>query len=305
MNLLRVLDAVLDTGSTTEAGKRVGLSQPAVSSALNRLRHALNDPLFVREGQKLVPTPFASALALPLRQTLDRLHEVLSGNSGFDPTQAERVLTIAGTDYFGEMLIPQLVRLIMPGAPGIRLRLRDLTSADYVETLRSGTIDLAIFPNLQTPNWIAKAPLQSSQLVLIARKGHARLGRAGIAPGQTVPLDLFCDLPQIFMSPEGKFAGGLDQKLADIGRERHIVLVVPYFSAVYRTVGQSDLVGMVPRSLARKAEQSEPIDVYELPIRPKVDLFLYWHVKHSGDPAHAWLRDRIMECLPFMRDDPA
>lgn len=100
LNLLRVLDALLREGSTVKAGNRLGMSQPAVSSALSRLRHSLGDELFLRQGQGILPTDYARSLATPLREQLDRLEALLTGPGGFDPATAELIFRIAGSDFF-------------------------------------------------------------------------------------------------------------------------------------------------------------------------------------------------------------
>ena len=112
LNLLRVLDALLHERSTVGAAEKIGLSQPAVSSALGRLRILLDDPLFVRHGQRIVPTDYAKSLEIPLRQTLDTLADLLSRGEGFDPSESARSFKIAGSDYFAEILMPPLARLL-------------------------------------------------------------------------------------------------------------------------------------------------------------------------------------------------
>src|SRR4051812_39302989 len=117
LNLLRVLDALLRDQSTVKAARRVRLSQPAVSAALGRLRDTLNDPLFVRQGQRLVPTDYARSLEIPLRRLLGELTELLSGPGTFDPLQAHQSFRIAGSDFFAEMLMPPLAPLLEKSAP--------------------------------------------------------------------------------------------------------------------------------------------------------------------------------------------
>jgi DNA-binding transcriptional LysR family regulator len=121
-----VLGALLREGSTIKAGQRIGLSQPAVSAALGRLRQSLGDELFVRQNGRLAPTDFARGLSLPLRQELDRLEAVLTSPSGFDPAATTGVFRITGSDFFAELLMPRLARLLRARAPGLRVQLVDL-----------------------------------------------------------------------------------------------------------------------------------------------------------------------------------
>lgn len=108
MNLLRVLDALLETSSTTDAGRRVGLSQPAVSAALARLRDALGDPLFVRQGRRLIATDFARTLRDPLRRLLEDTEQLLTGNAAFDPTTSKDTFRLSGSDFYATLLMPAL-----------------------------------------------------------------------------------------------------------------------------------------------------------------------------------------------------
>ena len=296
LNLLRVLDALLETQSTTAAADRVGLSQPAVSAALKRLRHSLDDPLFVREGQRLVPTNFAQTLALPLRQTLDQLQSLLSGAESFDPARANRTFRIAGTDFVGEMLMPAIAKKTLKEAPGIRLILVDQTYASTAELLSEGSVDVATVPVTPAPQppWAESVPLSDQPSVMIARRGHPRLKRANVNPGDVVPMNLFCDLAHALMSPNGQLEGILDKMLREKGHSRRVVTSAPYFSSVCRITSESDLVAVVPATMARKLADQMRLDIYECPIPPTVRLKLIWHSKHSHDAGHRWLREQLL-----------
>lgn len=296
LNLLRVLDALLETQSTTAAADRVGLSQPAVSGALKRLRYSLDDPLFVREGQRLVPTNFAQSLALPLRQTLDQLQSLLSGAESFDPARASRTFRIAGTDFVGEMILPSLAKRFLAEAPGIRLILVDQTYRSNAELLSEGVIDIGIVPMTPAPepHWAETVHLSDQPAVMIARKGHPRLRRAKIKAGEVVPMNLFCDLAHALMSPNGQLEGILDVKLREKGHSRRVVTSAPYFSSLCRIAAESDLVAVVPVGMARKAADQMKLDLFECPIPPLVRLKLIWHRKHSHDAGHKWLREQLL-----------
>ena len=159
LNLLRVLDALLRERSTVRAGKVLGLSQPAVSAALGRLRHALGDQILVRQGQGLVPTSFAADLELPLRMALRGLDDLLSSPDRFAPARASLDLRLSGTDFFASMLMPELAARLRSEAPGIRVQLVDLVPDNYVEALEQQSVDLALIPERQFPSWIAPEPL--------------------------------------------------------------------------------------------------------------------------------------------------
>lgn len=298
LNLLRVLDALLRERSTVRAGQVLGLSQPAVSAALGRLRHALADPILVRQGQGLVATSYAADLELPLRAALRELEDVLSGPKGFDPTRIGLDFRISGTDFFASMLMPALAARLQAEAQGIRVQLVDLVPDNYVEALERQNIDLALIPERHFPSWIAHEPLFQAAFTVIARTGHPNLENAGVRPGGTVPLDLFCALGHVLCSPDGKFSGIGDTALASVDRSRRVVVSVPVFEGVVQTVLATELIALFPRDLALHRARSEEICLYEAPIPiPPPLICMIWHKRRSGDLAQSWLRDVVRDVL--------
>ena len=144
LNLLRILDALLIEGSTTRAGQRVGLSQPAISAALGRLRHALNDDLFLRRGNRLDPTEYARQIEEPLRLALEQLETSLTGPLAFDPTVATDTFKLSGSDFFAEMLMPRLADTVYRRAPYMRVQLVDLVPDSSVDTLERYSVSAAL-----------------------------------------------------------------------------------------------------------------------------------------------------------------
>ncbi len=298
LNLLRTLDALLQEQSTVRAGERIGLSQPAVSAALGRLRHALGDPLFVRHGQHIEPTDYARSLELPLRRVLDELENLLSGPGSFDPSASTRHFKISGSDFYSEMLMPELAETLSRMAPGMRVQQVDLVPDNYVGTLEHREIDLAIIPKTDFPSWIDSTPVHRSGFAMIARNGHARLKRAGVEPGTTVPIDLYCDLGHVVFSPEGNLRAMGDAALARMGRERRVVMTMPVMGGVASAVASSDLVGLVPSQLAHRLAPRLGLSIYAppMPIGP-VQICLLWHKRSTTDPSHRWIRGIVAEIL--------
>ncbi len=298
LNLLRVLDALLREGSTVGAGRRLGLSQPAVSAALGRLRHALGDPLFVRQGQGLVPTGFAAGLEEQLRTVLEDIEGVLSGPRVLDPAEAQLDFRISGTDFFATILMPTLAARLQREAPGVRLQLIDLVPDNYVEALERRNVDLALLPERPFPAWTAHEPLFHAAFAVIARHGHPALTAAGVAPGDVVPMDLFCALDHVLCSPDGRFHGLGDAALTHEGRSRRVAISVPVFEGVLQVVAASDMIALFPRALAEHREQSSAITVYAAPMKVSAPLLcMIWHRRHEGEPAHLWLRGVVREIL--------
>jgi DNA-binding transcriptional LysR family regulator len=298
LNLLRVLDALLREGSTVKAGKRIGLSQPAVSAALGRLRHALNDPLFVRHGQALEPTDYAKSLEIPLRNLLDQLATLLGGADAFDPSTALESFRISGSDFFAEMLMPQLADLLSREAPGIRVQMIDLVPENYVGTLERYEVSLALVPKTEFPDWTDFRPVFWSSFVVIARKANARLRRARIKAGDKIPLDLFCDMGHILFSPEGRLAAMGDAALAAVGRKRRVVMTLPVFVGVSSAVARSEHIALLPRQLAETMAPRLGLSIYEAPMPVKPALIcMIWHRRATTNPAHRWMRSKIAGIL--------
>ncbi|MDD7972994.1 LysR family transcriptional regulator [Roseinatronobacter alkalisoli] len=298
LNLLRVLDALLREGSTVGAGRKLGLSQPAVSAALGRLRHALGDPLFVRQGQGLVPTSYATALEGPLKEVLQDLERVLAGAHRFDPARAKLDFRISGTDFFATMLMPELGARLQSEAPGVRLQLVDLVPDHYAEALERQNVALALLPEHPFPAWIAHEPLFRAEFTVIARHDHPALATAGIAPGDSIPIDLFCALGHVLCSPDGRFQGLGDAALEREGRARRVVMSVPVFEGVLQVVATSDFIALFPRDLAEHRAQSAGISLYSPPVTiipPQICMI--WHLRHTADPAHVWLRGIVRDIL--------
>lgn len=298
LNLLRVLDAVLQYRSTVRAGQHLGLSQPAVSAALRRLRIALGDDLFFRRGQGLEPTHYALSLEAPLRDTLDRIEALIRGADVFDPATSDARFKVSGSDFFAEMLMPKLADRLSARAPLMRVHLVDLVPDSYVDTLERYDVDLALIPEMTLPDWVEGRPVFLSPYCVVARKGHPRLARAGVSAGATVPLDLFCDIGHVLFSPEGRAAAAGDAALAKVGRTRRVVMTMPVFSGVYRAVAGSDLIALLPVALAHHIAGSVGLDVFKppIPVDP-VQITMIWHRRNSASPPHVWLRDQIGELL--------
>ena len=305
LNLLRVLDALLDTGSTTRAAVALGLSQPAVSAALSRLRHALGDPLFLRHGRALAPTDYARSLRDPLRDLLDAAETMLNGPAPFDPATCTDRFFVSGSDYFSELLMPELAQRVAATAPGVRIQMVDLVPDSHIARLAEQNIDLVMMPDPGTqPGWIDKAPLLSSGFVVIARQGHPALAEAGVAEGGTLPLDLFCTLPQIAFSPEGRTRLMGDAALETLGRTRRVVATVPVFAGVSSAVARSDMIALLPTALARAVRDRLGLQLFIPPMPiPTVRLVMAWHRRATTTPAHKWLRREVAEIMAA-HDEP-
>jgi len=298
LNLLRVFDALFRERSVTRAGERVGLSQPAVSAALNRLRHACDDQLFIRHGNDMVPTPRAEGLADPIRTALEQIERTLAGEERFDPMQAERTFTLLGADFFSSHFIPKLAARLQGAAPRVVLRFFDSARGDVERLLRDDLIDVALERPLDLPEWVSREMFFTSPFVIIAARNHPDM--TGTKPGGRLPVELFCRLPHAIRSIDGTMRGMVDDTLERAGHSRRVVLAVPHFQSVAAAVAQSSMIAAVPVQFARAVAEDMGLATYEPPIEiPAPTMQIYWHQRHDKNPAHIWLRQQILATGDF------
>lgn len=306
LNLLRVFDAMMLELNTTRAGERVGLSQPAVSSAIGRLRHITGDALFVREGNHMVSTSRARQLAEPVRTALREIENALSATASFTPASASNVFRIIGSDYVSSLLMPSLARAMQEAAPGVTLQMLDRSSAAMVASLADGVVDLAVDALIETPDWVRSQVLYHSFMTTVARADDPMLSAAGLRPGARIPPELFCALPQVLMSMDGGRTETIDRALEAQGLKRRVSLTVPHFHAVALAVAEAGLVGNLPVHFARRVAPLLGLVIYLPPFTAeRLEVMLYWHRRHDGDAAHAWLREQIVHALAFGLDSKA
>lgn len=286
LNLLIVFDAVMQERSVTRAGGRIGLSQPAMSHALNRLRYMLKDELFVRTPEGMVPTPRAEMLASPLRNALNEMQLALEPVT-FDPASSDRRFVLAVNNYAAVVLTPPLVAAVSAAAPSIRLDLRPSGTLDIVERLDHGDLDLSLGGLTSPGERFATAPLLEDPFVLVMRRGHpASRGKLSTAA--------FAALPHLEISSSLEDTGFIDRWLGERGFARRIALRAPYLSAAAILV-QSDLVATLSRRNAQELARTHPLQVREPPYdSPRIRTTMLWHRRLDGHPAHRWLRDVIL-----------
>lgn len=298
LNLLRILNALLMEGSTVKAGERLGLSQSAVSGALSRLRAHLGDPLFVRHGNRLVPTAYCEGLSIPLRSELEKLEQILTPPTTFDPLHAVGRFKIAGSDFFSNLLMPDLAQDLNRNAPNLTAQLVDLIPSDYVRSLEAYSADLILAPDLEVPAWVFKASVFRSGFVVISDKGNPALRNAESDDSATFPMDSFCSLGQVVFSPEGKTRTFIDTALEQVGRNRRVVLTVPVFSGVYSAVSGSNLIAMIPRQLAEKVAPKYGLAIRQPPVDIEPALIVAcWHKRLDNSPQHRYVREKVFTIL--------
>jgi len=290
LNLLRVLDALLDTGSVAGAAKRLHLSPPAVSRSLGRLRRTLGDPLFVRAGRELVPTELALSLRAPTQRALGAALDVLRPVTPSDPIRFDRRFVIRADDAIVAVLALPLMERVRARAPGVDVDfLRD--DPDAITQFRAGDLDLRIGVHAENHHDTTSEVLLTDRFVAAVRDDHPLLDRRLTAKR-------FAEAHHVTVSPRGKRSGPIDEALAALGLAREHVTTVTSFVVAAHLVAVTDLVGSLPRTVVTAMSRALPIRAVEIPLPlPTFDVCLTWHHRSNGDPAHEWLRQQVTEAI--------
>jgi DNA-binding transcriptional LysR family regulator len=282
LNLLRTLDVLMRERSVTRAATVLGRSQPAVSHALTRLRQVLDDPLLVRQGRVLVPTPRAEALAEPLQRVMAELRRTLAGGA-FDPATSRRTFVVACPDLLAPG-VPQILAALAD-APHVRVELIGDRGPDVLDR---ADLQLDILP-AEAPGVVARRLGLVSQAV-IARADHPATGRWG--------LDAWLASPHVLVRTADGLSSPVDRALAAIGRTREIGLVVSDLLLVPHVVAASDLLFTGPAEVM--ALLAGPLGLALLPVPvalPRVPVAAMWQERLSADPGHRWFRERVVEAV--------
>lgn len=288
LNLLAVLDAILAEHSVTRAAERLGMTQPAVSNALTRLRLLFGDELFVRSGKEMAPTPRALALAGPIREALDLMDASLAPERAFDPT-ASHTFRLGIVDVGEAILLPRFLQWLDDLGSRVRLDVRRGPGPSLGDDLRFGRVEL-VLDNVVIPGEeIRRKHLLDLTLVPVVRRDHPSVGEA-------LSLDGYLALEHAILEPREGQTNLAEQALAIVGESRRVRVQVPDYLSMPFIVARSNLVCTLPHPLARLFEQYFPVRAVPcpLPVRP-MPLFMMWHVRQDADPAHAWLRQSILE----------
>lgn len=286
LNLLTLLEALFAAGTVTGAGDRVGLSQPAASRALARLRRMLGDPLFVRGRERLIPTARAAALEAPLAQTLATIRAMVASPT-FDPASATGTVRLMLPDTDAAGLVPRLLAGLAREAPLIDVTLL-ARRADPLAALAADDADIAIGAFANAPAGYRRQRLYGDTMVCVLRRGHPALARE-------LTLARFVALKHALIAITGHGGGAVDTALAARGLTRRIALRLPSFLAAPLVISRSDLIVTMPRRVAREFAALAPIVLIEPPLPiPSFTVSQVWHERQHADPRHAWLRRMLV-----------
>jgi DNA-binding transcriptional LysR family regulator len=289
LNLLRVFDAIATEGSVTVAAARIGLSQPAMSNALARLRNLFDDPLFVRTPRGMRPTPFAQQLAQPVREALRLIQGALQQHAGFDPLSSTNTFRFHMSDIGEMVFLPNLLARIKRDAPGVRIEVVRIPIKDVHAALEAGALDLAVgfLPGLTTG--MRQQPLFREHYECMLRADHPLIG-AKISAKQ------FREAAHVLVSYAGTGHQVIEETFIREGLESRIAVRVPHFLVVPMILARTDLIVTVPSRVAALFAQTGNFNVLPLPLRmPSFEVRLHWHQRFHQDPANTWLRRLMTE----------
>ncbi len=297
LNLLAAFEVLLAERSVTRAARRLGVTQPAMSNSLRRLRSHLDDALFVRTSDGMAPTPRALTIAPQIIAGLASIRGSINA-TGFDPKRSAVRFRIGTLDYLEALYLPALLERIVASGPDINLRTERLSTVFEVpqRALETGTLDcaLGLFPQPMTPqSSLHSQVLGHDDWVCIARRGHPTFRRR-------LSLKEYAALKHLaIIYPDADSGAGMvDRHLGSRGFTRKCPLALPHFMTAPFHVAQTDCVTTVPRRMATFYGKILPLQIAEVPVAlPPINVGLVWHARVEGDAAHRWLRKMITDAV--------
>lgn len=295
LNLLVALDVLLAEESVGGAARRLHLSGPAMSRTLGRIRVALGDPVLVRAGRDMVPTPRAVAIRAEVREVVSRADALFTPAGPLDLRSLDRTFTLLADDALLSVLGTTLLEWVRREAPGVALRLLPEGPGD-AHALRDGQVDLEIGVVQRSAPEIHVEPLVTDDNIGVARPGHPLLD------GE-VTLRRYAATEHVTASRRGVLDGPIDELLAEQGLTRRVVASVPTFTTALMTVASTDLVGRTGRRLHRPIIERLGLATFEIPLElPRLPVSQAWHPRNDADPAHAWLRRCVRQANRYADD---
>ena len=287
LNLLPVFLALMEERSVTRAAARLGITQPALSNSLNRLRDTLRDPLFIRERYGIKPTELAEEIAPAIEAALAQLDGIISHQQEFQPANAERLFTLAPNSYAELVLMPALAAKAREQAPGVKLRMTPFGN-DLAETgVISGTTAMVLGRIVDPPDNLVVQHLMDDGLACVVRADHPDIE-------DHISREQYERLKHVNVLPPGRLRAGLFQALGHQNLKREVAVSVTHFLAVPEMVAVTDYCATLPRLICRKLEGNPRLKVLPAPVDlGKFPVQMAWHVRYRHDPAHKWLRSMV------------
>src|SRR5665213_157446 len=284
LNLLVAFDSMVEHRSVTRAAEALGLSQPAMSAAVARLRKLFGDPLFVKTGREMRATPRANELAAPVRRVMDTVRSEILQSQAFDPLASTRTFTIITPDIGEINFLPSVLSRMATHAPNANLRTLSMPRHATQEALESGDADLAVgyFPDLHKAGFYQQRLFRNG-LVCIVRKDHPTLKKS-------ITLKAYLAASHAVVRPEGR-EHVFEQFLHGRHLQRRVVVEIAHFMSLLPILTSTDLVATVPKDLADVCVRHAPIRILPCPIKaPAIEVHQFWHQRFHKEPANVWLR---------------
>lgn len=298
LNLFVVLEAIYREGNITRAGHQLNLTQPAISHALKRLRDLLQDPLFVRQGAHMMPTPFTRNMIGQVREALQILEVNVGQSHNFVPEHTRRNFHLSLWEYLETLILPALLGRLTRASPGMSITTSRVKRRDLETELASGSVDLAIEIPMTTSDRIRQKWLWRSPYVVIAREDHPAIA-------DKLDLETYLEQRHIQVSSRRLGADLIDAELSRRGLRRQVFLRMPHAFAACMVVSKTDMLLTLPERYAQLLNPTLRNRVHLFPLNaPRLEAHLYWHESVENDPANRWLRGEIESILTSARGAP-
>ena len=286
---LQALRALATDGTVSQAARCLGITQSGLSYALERMRKRFGDPLFVRVGNRMAPTPLAMELQDPAARVLRILETEIAEIRRFDPLTTQREFRVAVNEIGAMTLIPRLVKRLSVTAPGARLNPVNLAPSALLAAMVSGDVDIAAGHFPEMAGTLLQQLLFHRDYVCVARADHARIGDA-------LSLEEFAAAPQVMTPGVPTTMAWLEAQLRGKGLRMNTAMVCQYVAAIPFIVSSSDLIAIIPAEVQGLFGSATRLKAVRLPLKiPAIDIRQYWHPRLAADPAIGFLREQIFQ----------
>ena len=291
LNLLLVFHQLLMERRVSRVAEKLGLSQPAISNALNRLRRLLGDELFLRTSKGMEPTPYAIQLAEPIAYALSTIHNSLNQRASFDPASSERRFTIGVTDIGEIYFLPKLMDVLARVAPHVSVSTVRNTAVNLRDEMEAGHVDIAMGLLPQLKAGFFQRRLFRQHYVCMFRQGHA-------LDKPKITLKQFSEAEHVVVVAEGTGHSMVDESIERKGIHRNVKLTVPHFVAVGHILSSSDMIATVPERYARECVKPFGLKYVKHPVAlPEIGINVFWHAKYHKEPGNQWLRGVVFDAF--------
>ncbi len=292
LNLLTIFDAIMTERNMTRAAERVGMTQPAISNALSRLRALTGDPLFTRTAKGMVPTPRADALAQPIRQALDLVRAGLTDATSFHPDTSKRNFVVAMGDYCEVVFLPKIISILSVETPHIQITALAPAGSTLSKEMKDGTVDLAwdTLP-IDRTGYVSEIVFDDRLVCIMARDNP-------LAQARTLSAQDYETAAHIRLDPGHTYVHAFDRYVRHLGIHRRFAVEVSRIIPMGYIAAESQYVATVPYHLALRFAETLPIAIKELPLEmPRSPVYQSWSETLKDDPGHRWFRNRLKEIL--------